>query len=1054
MNRPSINSTPRRVLRTALATALAVWLAGAAFGATEMKRYNVPAGSAATTLKQFSEQSGEQIVYPTDLLRDVQTRAVSGELSARAALEQMLEGSGFVVVQDERTGALTIRTAADAAKIAAESGAQLIKLEEHRVLGSRIRQTETAGPSPVNIYDEEYIRATGALTLADFLNHLPQNYAGISAGRGSAPNELNPDFGQRTESSFPSFNFVMGAAAVNPSQTGVSGVSLRGLGSGSTLVLVDGRRVTQSGARNRATDSGQGFVDLNTIPFGMVERIEVITDGTSAIYGADAVAGVINVVLKKNWVGNELSGSFKGAFHGGGRERMLTATTGFAQGKLRGTASLSYYDRSDLKASQRAFSRNQDHRDVIVGTDANGAPVTGRDLRLNWGYPAVVQALVGDTNAQGTFTAFPGIRVVLVPEGVSSTPAAGQFLPVSTPVPPATIVNASGQRRGNTAEFLDLIPESERYGFSGSLTYSFHDNLEAYGSYYYTETKGLFSSQPPVSSASATSGFGNFSTKILTAGPDNPFDHAVIVGMIHYGFGSIWQKSETEAHSGLFGLRGRIGQTWEWDSGVNMQRQKSSQVSRNFHNAGITAALNHADAALRLNPFVDARAAGVDQSAAYEALALYATVDSTVKMFMWDFSANGDVVDVWGGAVKAAFGGSYTRSENTSYTLPFNVSAVNPVQPATFVEGEQESHAMFAEVSLPVFGKPNSKPLFRRLDLQVAARYEDYGRAGHTTVPKYGISWSPVQPLLLRASFSEGFRAPALTEYQNVLPPITSSVTDPRRTPAATPNVSVSRGSRTNVDPETSQNEFYGLVFEPPMIKGLTFEVNYYRTTQENLIQLLSAQTIVNNEALFPDRVTRAAPDANDNALGQPGVITAVDQTYVNFGEVRNESVDFVADYRLPFDSFGNWRVSASASRTLASERQLAPGQPAIVDEGDTFAPPKWKFNASVFWNKGPWNAAAFVTYLGSFQSNLGGNSFLTFADPSPAVYKVDVRAGYEFRDGIWRGYGKGLRVQAGVGNVFDKEPPFSDTVFGYNGGLHSAWALGRSYEFSFVLPF
>lgn len=210
------------------------------------------------------------------------------------------------------------------------------------------------------------------MTLADFLNYLPQTYSGIAAGRGSAPNELNPEFGQRTENSFPSFNFVLGASDAPPGQTGVSGVSLRGLGSGSTLVLIDGRRAAKSGSGNRSTSSQQGFVDLNTIPLGMIDHIEVITDGASAIYGADAVAGVINVVLKRNWQGNELSSSYRASAHGGGRERQVTLTTGFAAGKLSGSVAVDYYDRGELKASDRSFSKNQDHRGVIATYDANG----------------------------------------------------------------------------------------------------------------------------------------------------------------------------------------------------------------------------------------------------------------------------------------------------------------------------------------------------------------------------------------------------------------------------------------------------------------------------------------------------------------------------------------------------------------------------------------------------------------------------------------------------------------------------------------------------------
>jgi outer membrane receptor protein involved in Fe transport len=189
----------------------------------------------------------------------------------RLLLVAALLGGAHTATAQETPAEATQPAETDSSATAAEdSDKKLVKLEEVQVTGSRIRRVDVEGPSPVSSYDTEYIRATGAMTLADFMNYLPQTYGGIGLGRGSAPNELNPEFGQRTETTTPPFNFVTGTASAPAAQTGVSGVSLRGLGSGSTLVLVDGRRAMQSGAGNRGTDTRQGFVDLNTIPLGMV----------------------------------------------------------------------------------------------------------------------------------------------------------------------------------------------------------------------------------------------------------------------------------------------------------------------------------------------------------------------------------------------------------------------------------------------------------------------------------------------------------------------------------------------------------------------------------------------------------------------------------------------------------------------------------------------------------------------------------------------------------------------------------------------------------------
>ncbi|WP_438480346.1 TonB-dependent receptor plug domain-containing protein [Oleiharenicola lentus] len=918
-----------------------------------------------------------------------------------------------------------------------------LKLEKIEITGSRIRRVDVEGPSPVSSYNHEYIRSTGAMNLADFLNMLPQTYGGIGAGRGSSPNDLSLEFGQRNENGFPATPFVGASPTLTPlAQTGVSGVSLRGLGSGSTLVLVDGRRPPQSAQRNLGTSTGQSFFDLNTIPLGLIDRIEVITDGTSAIYGADAVAGVINIILKKNWVGTELSSSFKFSEHGGGRERSVNLTTGFASGKLRGTLSMDYYDRAPMYASQREFSANMDHRDRIrsYNTTTN-LPIYGLDNRIQFGYPATVQASGGVV--AGTFDALPGIRVVLTPFGYATTPRVADFIPRTAPGDgqSGTAVNAQGQRQTNVSDQLELIPQSERYGVSGNASYTFNSGLEVYTSYRFSDSRGFATSLPA------------YSANVLVPAANNPFNQAVTIGMLHYEFGTISQRTKTESHALTAGVKGALGDSWHWDSGVSWSQSDLAQVNRNFNNAAFIAAVQNVDPALRFNPFIDVRAGAPSQAKLYEAMALYPTVDAISKFRTWDFTADGDLFEIWGGDIKAAIGGSYDKAESTNDSITYS-AAVPSISTQTIYETSRETYAAFAEVMVPVFGKSNAVAGLRRLEFQVATRYQDEGAAGDSIVPKFGVSWVPIESLLVRASFSKGFRAPSLTETQVASqPPLNTNVNDPRRGGILTP-VEVIRGPNPNLGPETSTNEFYGIVYEPKFVKGLNLSVNYYRTIQEDAIQNISQSTILNNEASFPDRVERDAPSAADIAAGQPGAIKRITIYYVNFGEVRNESIDFTAEYRLPWETFGRWRVSANASHTLDATRKLTPGALPIDDTGDTYAPPKWKGISSIFWNGGSWNASAMLSYMSGFKTNLAGISGVPQLQSAPGVSKLDLRAGYDFRNGLWRGYGKDLRISVGVSNVLDKEPPFYDVVYGYNAGLHSAYALGRAYELSFVLPF
>ncbi|MBK8858786.1 MAG: TonB-dependent receptor plug domain-containing protein, partial [Opitutaceae bacterium] len=273
-------------------------------------------------------------------------------------------------------------------------------------------------------------------------------------------------------------------------------LSLHNLGSGSTLVLVDGRRVAQSGVGNRNSATGQGFVDLNTIPLGLIERVEIITDGASAIYGADAVAGVINIILRKNWSGSELSASSRGAAHGGGTEWQGTLTTGFTSGKLRGTLALDYYKREPLFASQRSFSNGMDNRGIYLGETTFG-PAYGLDYRMQFGYAPTVQVV---PFSAASFANLPGVRVALAPEGASSMPTLAAFIPrtsnASNQNSSLTTVIGQGQRATSVSDFLNLVPEAERYGVTGNFTYDAGGGAEIYGSISHTDSRSFAQTLP------------------------------------------------------------------------------------------------------------------------------------------------------------------------------------------------------------------------------------------------------------------------------------------------------------------------------------------------------------------------------------------------------------------------------------------------------------------------------------------------------------------------------------------------------------------------------
>ena len=830
----------RRFTRLPL-LALSIFVAGLiqVRAAEPTVKFDVAAGEAGVTLKQFARQAGREIMFPAQSVDTVRTKAVQGEFTVKEGLSRLLAETPLHAIEDQKTGALVIQRLDDpnvarAAQVAkasvrpeTKSPAEeaIVSLEQYEVLGSRIRHAE-AGPSPVQSFNYEDIRSTGAFTLADFLRTIPQTYNGVGAGRNSAPDELNMAYGQRTENQVPQQPQVGASPFLDlnsPVQTGVSGVSLRGLGSGSTLVLVDGRRVAQAGDRNRSSASGQGFVDLNTIPLGLIERIEIITDGASAIYGADAVAGVVNIILKKSWVGTEVSGSIKLTQHGGARERQTTLTTGFAGlgGRLSGTLALNYYDRDPLLASQREFSANPDFRTIQLGVSATtGQPVYGSDQRIQWGYPASIQSSVTTG-----FTAVPGVRVLLAPEGSATTPPISAFIPrttnSSTQNPLVTTIIAQGQRVTNPAPWTQLVSGAERYGFTGNASYRLFPRVEAYGTYSFTDSRSLAKGLP---------GFTDFITSVSAA--NNIFGQNLQFGMMLPEWGQVSQQTKTQTHSLTVGVRGQLGQTWQWDSGYRWQDQKYHSLQRQFNPTAFSALANHADPTQRFNPFIDYRAPGApSQAALLEQAAMYPTVDGRSGLDSFDLSANGDLLEIWGGPIRMAVGGSYEKDENKNTGVLFSGFPV--VGTTTTYLDTRTTRAAFGELSVPLFGKPNRLPLLQRFEINLAGRYEKISDAGDSRVPKYGVSWQPLQSLLIRGSYSEGFRAPSLTEDRRNTTTSTLTFADPLRGNERYAFSFVGR-SNPNLKPETSTNEFYGAVFEPPFVKGLSLSANYYRTEQKN----------------------------------------------------------------------------------------------------------------------------------------------------------------------------------------------------------------------------
>ncbi len=872
----------------------------------------------------------------------------------------------------------------------------VVTLEPLMVIGSRLADNLPMGAI---VLEQADIDRSGATRLEELIAQLPQNYGGAGTGPGTVPNG-SPSYGLATAL----FNFS--GSTASPPQTGVAAAGLRGLGAGNTLVLIDGRRMPLATQGDTASGTGAGFYDLSSIPLGLIERVEILPDGASSIYGSDAVGGVINVVLKHGQSGGELTTSARGTSRGGGFERQATWSHGLIRGPLELLLAVTNYRREALRASQREFSARQ-----------NLTALGGFDYRLSLGSPPVIVAAVGNL----TGLTLPGggsTRIALVREGATgAAPALADFEPVAG-------FSALNQRRYNTAADKDLIGEMNQWGVNLSATWRLNPRLETFFQTAWSDRRSETANEPP---AVLGGGFGGANSRVLASDPRNPFGQDVIVSLVLVEAPRRPQVVEVENLRSTFGVRGRAGEQWRWEASASHAREDFTSRTLELRTSLLIAALANGS----FNPFGDP-AVGPLNAAVSADLMNEAIVSGDSTLTTLDANTSGPLAHMPGGDLLLVAGADLSRAsrDRTSTNPKFGQDAAS--------ETKRTTRGLYTEIAVPLVGEANAQPGLRKLSLKFAARAEHAGAYRNLT-PSYGLGWSPTHDLRFGASYAGGFRAPALSEFENTLLSGTSTIKDPLQG-GATYSVGRVRGSNPNIQAETSKTWRLSTNYRPSFLSGLQVHGAFTDTSLRDRLTTLTEQTLVNNEALFPGRIIR---DSN-------GQITLVDATTVNFGRISARSLDLGLGYDRAFAS-GKLAVRADFVRQLDFRTELTPGTTAIVENGtDTGSPPRWTALGSCWWSTNTWEVGAIVHFSDGFASNTTG-AFLDQTTRISSWTTVDLRASYRFSRGVWRGHGRNLRLQLGIGNIADRDPPFANLVWGYNAALHNP--LGRTYDLSLRLP-
>lgn len=757
------------------------------------------------------------------------------------------------------------------------------------------------------------------------------------------------------------------------------------------LVLVDGRET---------------YLDPNTLPVGMIESIEVNRDGAMPQYGAFTDGRIINIRLKKDYAGSEIGTKLTGAFDGGGFQRKVRLAGGIKRERLRILYSVEASDSQPLLAADRPFSRDQDHTD-------DG----GRDLRLSWGYPAVVGALDGPLPG----LALPGgspVFSALVPAGQDGT----GLTPGAFELPdPAIGDTAADQRRFNTASYRWLVSPSQRVSVNLGFEYKVNERLRVSLEGSEVDSRGRRMGPPPVTPASGDT---------IVPAAYSPFGQDVSVGLVHLGFGPTFREDRSRRQEIGMKFDGRMGADWRWQADVGRRRDHSRGTGNDLDPSKFSVALAAADPSLRFNPFADERAAPVN-AALYRSLASPRISDDRNSRDEIELSAKGSTFQLPGGAAQLRTEVSW---ENTSRD---RLSTRRLGQPLEETRLDYSNREYSANANLPLAGPSNTRAGLRRLEAQIDGGIQEGSRGERENRVGVSLLWSPARPLLLRARLrSQTESVPSEVQVINDIL-VGDALVDPLRGGEAVTGVRIFTRPTSLTVPE--QRTFYSLAatLEPPSMTGLKLRLQLNNRHEEAIVEdEFDPQEIVSNSGVFADRIGRADPTPEDLATGRPGTIESVDISPGNTGSAKRSQLEYEISYRPPEGPSGRWRMSLEAEQMLRAEHDLAPGIPYAA-EGGRYHRPDWRVDASLSWFHAGWGASVRGRHESAVDATPGA------FNGEGASTTVSIHATRRWELGSDSRRRRDLKLAVGIGNVFAEAPPFADTLNGYRNGS----PLGRTYN-------
>jgi len=905
-------------------------------------------------------------------------------------------------------------------------------LDAIEVTGTRIKRAEVEGQVPVQTLNRADIERTGLTSIGEVLQQL--------TGSGSA---LNAKFNSSGNFGFPPDGSGVGAGSAQ--------VDLRHLGAKRVLVLVDGIRWV-----NESSASGVGSAtDLNTIPLAIVERIEVLEDGASSLYGSDAIAGVVNIITRRDFDGGQVTLNYGQYGKGDGTQKGVDLAWGKSGDRYSLFLGASWTKQDPVYAKDREQSR---------------FPIPGTGLAFGSGGIPQGRFMFTDPNT--------GAVQNIVPNTGVSNPRYDGSAGCARTDDYHCFTSAD---RFNFAEYNMVLTPSERKGLFGQFRFDITDNVQWYVKALGNRRESTNQAGPEPLFFGPDGATGNPLADNITVSalnPYNPFgfdlvsgDNMSLIGRrpVEGGARVFEQKVDTTYFAtGLVGNFQAADRSWYWDVNGMYSKNKAEQTNYGSYNIyNVNMALG--------DPAVCAATPGCVP------LNIFGGVGSiTPDMLKWIqpvvrdrsqnelslFTANlsSDLFTLPAGPVSFATGLEHRKYKGSYQPDPLTVIGHYNGVPSQPTSGSYDVNEAYLELSVPIFA---DSALGKKLDLSLAGRYSDYSTFGGEFTPKYGLRWQVTDDFVLRTTYAEGFRAPSIGELYGsaaradlqLFDPCSVGLggTPPRGSAAncaslgvptgfqqANSQISVTTGGNRELEPERSRSFSAGFVWSPwfgndaSWSERFDVEVTFYRHNIDGAIQAINAQTqldlcVDTLDPIYCDGITRAST----------GAVSSFNNRLTNLGSIKTDGWDVDLFWTLPQSSIGQFKLGWKNTFVGRYEATGAAGQRQPQKPGVEVADssiPEWTSNASIGWTLDNWSANWTVRHISELTEDCGDAvAFPVCSNQAAGTNTLSATTFHDAQVGYKIDWMKGLQLTAGLNNVFDKDPPIclSCSLNGYDASTY-----------------